>query len=128
MVYQEEILKQIKALCTEFDYIPMFGWWHFTYGGYQMVYICGSDSDAIRICIPHYDKSNAYNPKVLSKAINETNRCIKYVKTVVLENGSITINYDHKCGDNNDMHLIVLHILKTLRFAADYLTKKLSEK
>ena len=82
----------------------------------------------IRICIPHYDNANQYESELLSTTINETNREVKYVKVVVLGNGSISINYDHKYDNENDLYLILYHILKTLCFAAEYLTNKLSEK
>lgn len=93
-----------------------------------MVYIPTKDtSDIIRLCIPHFDDANQYNSEQLSIAINKTNREVKYVKVVTLGNGSISINYDHKYDGENDLHSILLHILKTFCFAAEYLKSKLSE-
>ena len=94
-----------------------------------MVYIPANDtSDTIRICIPHFDEANHYESESLAAAINETNREVKYVKVVQLGNGSISINYDHKYDGENDIHSMLLHMLKTLCFAAEYLKSKLSEK
>ena len=94
-----------------------------------MVYIPNKDSsNTIRICIPHFGDANQYNSEQLSIAINETNREVKYVKVVILGNGSISINYDHKYDGENDIHSMLFHMLKTLCFAAEYLNNKLSEK
>ena len=129
MKYQNKIVEQLKELATNVNYFPGIGWWHFGYGSYQMVYIPNKDSsNMIRICIPHFGDANQYNSEQLSIAINETNREVKYVKVVTLGNGSISINYDHKYNGENDSYSILLHMLKTLCFAAKYLKNKLSEK
>ena len=94
-----------------------------------MVYIPTNDtSDTIRICVPHFNDANQYELKQLTSAINKTNREVKYVKVVILDNGSISINYDHKYDGENDIHSMLFHMLKTLCFAAEYLNSKLSEK
>lgn len=129
MKYQNEIVEQLKELATNVKYFSGISWWHFKYGSYQMVYIPNKDSsNMIRICIPHFGDANQYNSEQLSIAINETNREVKYVKVVILGNGSISINYDHKYDGENDIHSMLLHMLKTLCFAAEYLKSKLSEK
>lgn len=128
MKYRNEIVKQLKELTTNVIYFPGIGWWYFKYESYQMVYIPTNEtSDTIRICVPHFNDANQYESKQLTSAINKTNREVKFVKVVVLGNGSISINYDHKCDNENDLHLIVRHILRTLYFEAEYLTNKLSE-
>lgn len=129
MKYQNEIVEQLKELAENVNYFPGIGWWHFRYGSYQMVYIPTKDtSDIIRLCIPHFDDANQYNSERLSIAVNETNREVKYVKVVILGNGSISINYDHKYDGENDLDSLLLHMLKTLCFAAEYLKNKLSQK
>ena len=129
MKYQNEIVEQLKELATNISYFSGIGWWYFKYESYQMVYIPINDtSDMIRLCIPHFDDANQYESESLAKAINETNREVKYVKVVTLGNGSISINYDHKYNGENDSYSILLHMLKTLCFAAEYLKNKLSEK
>lgn len=129
MKYQNEIVVQLKELATNVNYFSGIGWWYFKYGSYQMVYIPTNDtSDMLRLCIPHFDDANQYEMESLVAAINETNREVKYVKVVILGNGSISINYDHKYDGENDIHSMLLHMLKTLCFAAEYLKNKLSEK
>lgn len=129
MRYQDEVITFLKELASNVNYFVCIGWWHFGYGSYQMVYIPNKySSNMIRICIPHFGDANQYNSEQLSIAINETNREVKYVKVVTLGNGSISINYDHKYDGENDLHSMLLHMLKTLCFAAEYLKSKLSEK
>ncbi len=129
MRYQDEVVASLKELATNLKYFAGVGWWYFKYDDYQMVYIPDShSSNLIRICIPHFDSIGHYESEQLSTAINETNREVKYVKVIVLDNGCISINYDHKYDNGNDLYLILYHILKTLCFAAEYLTNKLSEK
>lgn len=129
MRYQNEIVGQLKTLSTNLNYFVNVGWWYFKYGSYQMLYIPTNDSsNAIRICIPHFNSANQYESEALVAAINETNREIKYVKVVILGNGSISINYDHKYGGEDDLYSMLLHMLKTLHFAAEFLKNKLSEK
>lgn len=129
MKYQNVIVEQLNELATNVNYFPCIGWWHLKYGSYHMVYIPNKDSsNTIRICIPHFDDANQYESESLAVAINETNREVKYVKVVKLDNGSISINYDHKYDSEKDLHSMLLHMLKTLCFAAEYLKNKLSEK
>ena len=129
MRYQDDVITFLKELAMNVNYFPSIDLWHFKYGSYQMVYIPYKDSsNTIRICIPHFGDANQYNSEQLSIAINETNREVKYVKVIILGNGSTSINYDHKYDGENDLHSMLLHMLKTLCFAAEYLKSKLLEK
>ena len=129
MKYQNEIVEHLKELVTNVNYFPNIGWWHFKYESYQMVYIPTNDtSNTIRICVPHFDDANQYESKRLTLAINKTNREMKYIKVVVLGNGSISINYDHKYDGENDLYSMLLHMLKTLCFSVKYLKNNLLEK
>ena len=129
MRYQDEVITFLKELASNVNYFVCIGWWHFKYGSYQMVYIPDNQSsNLIRICIPHFGSIEGYDSERLSTAINETNKEVKYVKVVTLVNGSISINYDHKYDGENDLYSILLHMLMTLCFAAEYLKSKLSKK
>ena len=129
MRYQDEVITSLKELASNVNYFVCIGWWHFKYGSYQMVYIPDNQSsNLIRICIPHFGSIEGYDSERLSTAINETNKEVKYVKVVTLGNGSISINYDHKYDGENDLYSILLHMLMTLCFAAEYLKSKLSKK
>ncbi len=129
MKYQDKVITSLKELVTNVNYYPCIGWWHFKYGSYQMVYIPDRHSSNLkRICIPHFGSIEDYDSEQLSIAINETNKEVRYVKVVTLGNGSISVNYDHKYDSENDLNSMLLHMLKTLCFAAEYLKSKLSEK
>lgn len=122
MKYQDKVVALLKELATNIKYFTGVGWWYLKYSDYQMVYIPDNNSsNTIRICIPHFDSVGHYESEQLYTAINETNREVKYAKVVVLSNGSISINYDHKNDGENDLRSILLHMLKTLCFAAEYL-------
>lgn len=80
----------------------------------------------IRFSVPHLIKADDYDVELLSEAINDTNRGVKYVKVVKLNNGSISLNYDHKITTDETVDIIVPHIINTLDFAATYLQNKLN--
>lgn len=127
MMRNGEIVNKLGALVADMNYIAAIGWWRFEHDNHRMVYIPGDDSsDTIRICIPHFDASDKYDSEFLAAAINEVNREVKYVKVVLLGNGSIAVNYDYLCGTSEDISSVLRHMLKCLSFAADYLKKKLS--
>lgn len=79
----------------------------------------------IRISIPHVVKESEYGKKRLERVINETNREVKYIKVMILENGSISLNYDHKISEGDKASEIVSHMIKTLYSASEYLMFKL---
>lgn len=129
MICQDKIIEQLRLLSTDVNCLSYVGWWHFRYDNFQMVYIPDNQSsNSIRICIPYFDCIEHYDSERISTAINETNKEVKYIKVVTLGNGSISINYDHKYAGENDLYSMLLHMLKTLCFAAEYLKSKLIEK
>ena len=125
MECQNEIIGQLKVLATDVNRFEGIGWWNFEYGGYRMVFIPGNESsNTIRICVPHFGSAGRYHKERLLAAINETNREVRYVKVVILDNGSVSLNYDHKYDTSGDLRPILLHMMDTLCFAAGYLKKK----
>ena len=79
----------------------------------------------IRFCVPHLVKANEYNADLLSDAINETNRNVKFIKAVKLDCGSVSLDYDHKTVSDESADTIVPHIINALDFASNYLLNKL---
>lgn len=77
----------------------------------------------IRVSIPYVDNINAYPREVADAAVNETNREVKYIKVVVLNNGSISLNYDHKLNNEEKCSETVVHMITTLYAASEYLNK-----
>ncbi|MBR5132640.1 MAG: YbjN domain-containing protein [Alistipes sp.] len=125
MRHELEILDEIKLLSDDGQFIAWSNWWHFSYRGHRMVYQPNVDSQTLRICIPHFDNVANYDPEVLLRAINRVNREVRYVKIFILDNGSISLNYDHRCECQADSCAIAKHILETLIFAAEYLKNAL---
>ena len=88
-------------------------------------YMTGRSEGMIRFCVPHLVKANEYNAELLSEAINETNRSVKFIKAVKLDCGSVSLDYDHKTASDESAETIVPHIINALDFASTYLLNKL---
>lgn len=101
------------------------GWHHFVYHHLNYVNIPDCKNGMIRISIPHICKDDKYEKERLENVINETNREVKYVKVMILENGSVSLNYDHKICEKERASDIVPHMIKTLYCASEYLMFKL---
>ena len=103
------------------------GWYQFIY--HQLVFICISDPQNryIRITIPHLTNSKSYQKGIIETAINEINREVKYIKAVILENGSVSLKYDHKFMGVENISKTVEHMIETLSKAAKYFFIKLQQ-
>ena len=124
---QEEIKQEIIKLCGNTNKVPAFGW-HFVYNDLHYFYVPDKEHKFVRFTIPHIIKVNDMDIKDVTDIINETNREVKFIKAVILENSSISISYDHKIADQENIGHIVYHIINTLDFASNYLMKKIKEK
>lgn len=121
---QEEIVDEIRKKCGNVKTLPLIGW-HFTYHGRYFVYLSGRNEEMVRFCIPYLTKSDKYEAKVVSEAINETNRNVKYIKAVKQGSGNISLGYDRKTTSNDIAESIVPHIIDALDFASIYFLNKL---
>lgn len=121
---KEQVIEGIKRKCGKVRMLNN-GWCHFTYRHLHFVNIPDGSNDMIRISIPHVADSTDYTKEVLDKAINETNREVKFIKAMVLNNGSISLNYDHRISNDEKGDEIVSHMIITLFAAAEYLKRKL---
>lgn len=119
-----DVIKQIERLCGKTVLLEN-GWNHFVYKDIQYVYIPNYKNDMIRISIPHICKVDEYERNNLERIINETNKTVKFIKIYVLDNGSISINYDHKICVGENFNDIVTHIIETLYSASEYFMLKL---
>lgn len=122
-----EVTAEIKRQCGKVSALDN-GWCHFVYQ--RMHYVCIPDdrNETIRIVMPYVANSNDYKKDEVDAAVNETNKEMKYIKAIVLSNGSISLNYDHKTSGDEDVGKIVGHIIKTLYIASEYLAVKLKSK
>lgn len=121
---QEEIVNEIRKKCGHVEMLPQVGW-HFIYRDRHFFYMAGSCEGMTRFCVPHLVKANEYNADLLSDAINETNRNVKFIKAVKLVCGSVSLDYDHKTVSDESADTIVPHIINALDFASNYLLNKL---
>lgn len=123
---QSEIKKEIIKLCGTVNEISP-GNWHFVYNHIHYLFMSDEEGTFLRFAVPHIAKSEECDTDLVSRAINETNREVKFVKAVILENGSVSISYDHKLTADDNTRKIVPHIIKSLHFASDYLKKKIKK-
>lgn len=128
MIREIDIVTQLNELSSDVRLIPWSGWYFFTFRSYKMVYIPDDSNSMIRICIPFFDSIKRYNRDIFISAIEETNREVKYVKVIVLDNGKIALNYDHKLDMSNTSALILKHMLSSLFYAAEHLKRKILKK
>lgn len=119
---KDQVIEEIKRMCGNVTILDN-GWCHFVYHHIHFVNI--PDDDMIRISIPHIANGANYRKEVLDTAINETNKEVKFIKVMVLDNGSISLNYDHKILDDESVSKIVLYIIMVLYIASGYLMEKL---
>ena len=59
--------------------------------------------------------------------VNQTNREVKYIKAALLDNGSLTLTYDHKMIKGEKPQDFVPHIIDALDFASNYIIEKIGE-
>lgn len=120
------IKKEIVDLCGGINKITPLGL-YFRYNSQHYVYLTSKDAHNIRFVIPHMAKLSEKDNVTVLNAVNETNREVKYVKAVILNNGSISICYDHKLSIDNKGNIrnIVEHMVKSLDFAANYFLTKI---
>ena len=121
---ENPIIEEIKRQCGTVRVLNN-GWCHFIYHHLHFLNIPDKTNCMIRISVPHVLNYNDYKKEIMDTAINETNREVKYTKVVVLKNGSISLNYDHRKSNNDQIGEIVPHMIRTLYATSQYLMRKL---
>ena len=125
---QEEIVNEIRRLCGQTLLMPSLGW-HFKYNGQVYFYVVGKDESMIRFCVPFVAGLPLQDKELLKKAVNDTNRNVKFIKALLSEKkeAKVSLDYDHKITDLESAKDIVPHIIKALDFAVEYLGKRVRE-
>lgn len=123
---QEEIVNEIRRMCGQMIPMPSLGW-HFKYNGQVYFYVVGKDESMIRFCVPFVAGLPLQDKELLKKAVNDTNRNVKFIKALLSEKkeAKVSLDYDHKITDLESAKDIVPHIIKALDFAARYLMEKI---
>lgn len=124
---KDQVIEEIKRQCGQVRLLNN-GWCHFVYHHLHYLYIPDETNRMIRISIPHVVNSKEYQKGEVDAVVNETNREVKFIKAMVLNNGSISLNYDHLISNGENISEIVEHIIKTLYIASEYLVLKLKSK
>ena len=121
---QEEIVNEIRQMCGQTILMPSLGW-HFKYNGQVFFYVVGKDESMIRFCIPFVAGLPLHDKELLKKAVNETNRNVKFIKALLSEkdDAKVSLDYDHKITDIESAKDIVPHIIKSLDFAVRFLKR-----
>ena len=122
---QEEIVNEIRRMCGQTIPTPSLGW-HFKYKEQVYIYVVGKDESMIRFCIPFVAGLSSQDKELLKEAVNETNRNVKFIKSLLSEkdDAKVSLDYDHKITDKDSAKDIVPHIIKTLDFAVRYLEER----
>ena len=122
---QEEIVNEIRRMCGQTIPTPSLGW-HFKYKEQIYIYVVGKDESMIRFCIPFVAGLLSNDKELLKEAVNETNRNVKFIKSLLSEkdDAKVSLDYDHKITDKDSAKDIVPHIIKTLDFAVRYLEER----
>ena len=103
---KDSVIEEIKRLCGKVRVLNN-GWCHFVYRHLHYLYIPDESNGMIRISIPHVVNSKEYKKEEVDTAVNETNRKVKFIKAMVLNNGSISLNYDHRISNGENASEIV---------------------
>ncbi|MBQ0142554.1 MAG: hypothetical protein KBT06_07135 [Prevotellaceae bacterium] len=119
----EQVLEEIKRLSEKVTVLNN-GWCHFEYEHVHFVSIPDKRQEMIRISVPHIANGNDYSREILDTVINETNQQVKFIKAILLNNGSLTLDYDHQVCQGEKMDKIVSHMITTLYAASEYIKMK----
>ena len=122
---QEEIVNEIRRMCGQTILMPSLAW-HFKYNGQVYFYVVGKDESMIRFCVPFVAGLPLQDKELLKKAVNDTNRNVKFIKALLSEKkeAKVSLDYDHKITDLESAKDIVPHIIKALDFAVRYLEER----
>lgn len=119
-----DIVAQLERMCGKVVTLKN-GWSSFVYHHLKIVYIPDPKNDSVRMTIPHLTKIGDYKKDKLERIINETNREVKFVKLIFLNNGSVSMKYDYKIIGVETVAAIVKHMVETLYMASEYFMFKL---
>lgn len=125
---QDEIVNEIRRICGNVLPMSSLGW-HFKYNDQVYLYVVGKDESMIRFCVLFVAGLPSQDKELLKKAVNDTNRNVKYIKALLAEKkaAKVYLDYDHKVTDKESAKEIVPHIIKALDFAVEYLGKRVRE-
>ena len=114
---KDSVIEEIKRLCGKVRVLNN-GWYHFIYRHLHYLYIPDEANGMIRISIPHVVNSKEYKKEEVDTAVNVTNRKVKFIKAMVLNNGSISLN-PNRSLEKVSCHFLMTAIRKTVLYMLD---------
>lgn len=121
---KDQVIEEIKRLCGKVEWMPGIGHCFLIKDTVCMYMFC-ADSNSIRFAIPYLAKATKNNKEKMLDLVNKTNREVKYIKAALLDNGNLTLMYDHKIVEGEKPCNYVHHIIRALEFASGYIEEKI---
>ena len=116
---QKQIIEEIRCRYGRVDNVLPAGW-HFMFNQRHYLFLPSPRADMARICIPHLALRRGCGVAQLSDAVNATNRSVRFVKAMTLENGAVAINYDFHVFENHCVGEVVARVVQALDYAAGF--------
>lgn len=115
------IIEDIKMLCGNVVRLPGETY-HFKVNGLDCLYMKTGCNNYLRFVAPCVGLAPVPLQHEYMAMLNQVNKEIRYIKALLLDNGSIAVNYDCKLLDMKSHQEIVSHIIRTISFASTYIT------
>ena len=122
---QKHIIEEIRCRYGRVDSVLPAGW-HFMFNQRHYLFLPSPRADMARICIPHLALRRGCGVAQLSDAVNATNRSVRFVKAMTLENGAVAINYDFHVFENHCVGEVVARVVQALDYAAGFFEERVN--
>lgn len=122
---QKHIIEEIRCRYGRVDSMLPAGW-HFMFNQRHYLFLPSPRADMARICIPHLALRRGCGVAQLSDAVNATNRSVRFVKAMTLENGAVAINYDFHVFENHCVGEVVARVVQALDYAAGFFEERVN--
>ena len=123
---QKHIIEEIRRRYGRVDSVLPAGW-HFMFNQRHYLYLPSPRADMARICIPHLSLcGSGCSAAQLSDAVNATNRGVRFVKAMTLDNGAVAINYDFHLFENHCVGEVVARVVQALDYAAVFFEERVN--
>ena len=123
---KDQVIEEIKRMCGKVEWMPGLGH-YFLLNNTLCLYMYCKGTSSLRFAIPYLAKATENNRSKMMDLVNKTNREVKYIKAALLDNGSLTLTYDHKVMKGEKPQDYVPHIINALDFASSYIIEKIRE-
>jgi hypothetical protein len=121
---KDQVIEEIKRLCGKVEWMPGLGYYYMINDTLCLYMYCRGNG-SLRFAIPYLATTTDDNKEKMMTLINQANREVKYIKATLLDNGSLTLTYDHKMVSGEKPKDVVPHIIKALGFASSYIKEKI---